>query len=449
MNINAPLLDNRHGFRARVPLNAINSLVLVVFLFALSLIGCSGGGSSTSSSPIFPIDTHNPISKVAQSGSVLTAENRIPIYSRVSQRVGLLDPLSATEVWSRSAPDFEFGIALHDLSGVALFGRQRIEIVAPNVTKAFSLSGTYYHVVAAARHASFAAALQANAQIELVHALGGGDWQHAVFDLPWRGEAAAPESEVLLFLNDYGTQLTAFSMVSGRYAVFNSPRADGTFSTTSVACAGPGKPPDASYLFTAATWIESANVIAAVDRAGVVHLIAVNEACVEFATRTSLSLLPATASRITSLQASTGGSILALAEGGDVLRLAPSTTAIASVERILDRVCASPIAALALPANRLLVVCARVRSSPSSVSSFLDVQSVELNYQTFDLTTKALLASIVLLQEETAGSGLNPEQFTLYRATESSLGNLESYSLLTGEKKTTTGIFVRGLLDRL
>lgn len=69
------------------------------------------------------------------------------------------------------------------------------------------------------------------------------------------------------------------------------------------------------------------------------HWTAVNEACVEFATRPSLSVLPATASRITSLQASTGGSILALAEGGDVLRLAPSTTAIASAERILDRVC--------------------------------------------------------------------------------------------------------------
>lgn len=77
------------------------------------------------------------------------------------------------------------------------------------------------------------------------------------------------------------------------------------------------------------------------------------------------------------------------------------------------------------------------------------MQCVELSYQTFDLATKALLGSFVLLQEEAAGSGLIPDQFTLYRATESSLGSLELYNLLTGEKKATTGIFVRGLLDRL
>jgi len=65
------------------------------------------------------------------------------------------------------------------------------------------------------------------------------------------------------------------------------------------------------------------------------------------------------------------------------------------------------------------------------------------------IKTKLQLSSFNLLQEETAGSGIFAKELKLYRATESSLGELEVYSLVNGEKTITSGMYTHGLLDRL
>lgn len=421
-------------------------LVMVAFLTLLGLGGC---GAPPGSSAGNAMDTRSPISQVALTQNVLTAEARMPVYSKVGERVGLLDPLNATETWGASAPGFEFGVALHDLSGVALFGPSRVLVATPNAVREFTLSDSYYHAAAAARHTSFAVASAGSARIEIVHALGGGLWQQMQLDLPWTNDLTVPAKELQLFFNENGTKLVAFSMIDGRYATYRTTGADAQFMSTGAFCAGTSKPVDATYLFTAATWLESAAAVVAVDRVGSAHLFAVDQPCVEYTTRPSHSLGLDANRRVTTLIATDTHSVLALVAGGDLLRVSQDGSGGMGVEVLLASVCVDPIGAMLLPGNRILMACAETQAQGSAVSKFLRVESARLTYFTYDSITKHPLSSFSFLREETAGSGIFPEKLKLYRATESSLGELEVYDLITGEARLTKGVYIGGLLDTL
>lgn|GEM_PF-4341461 len=425
---------------------------LITLSAILAFAGCSESVGTSNASKLAPptaIDTRSPINKVAFTSSVLTTEARIPVYSKVAQRAGLVDPLSATEIWGSQAAGFDFGIALHDLSGITLFQASRILIAAPTALREFALSSRYYHVAAAASKTSYAVAIAGAARIEIIHALGSGTWQQSLFDLPWIGESVSSDNELQLFFDENATRLVAFSMITGRYAVLRAGPGNQEFTATTSFCEGTTKPADASYLFTAATWVESLGGVLAVDRNGTAHLFAVDEPCTDYVSRPSLVVEADGAKRITSLIPINSASTLALEQGGDVMKIGYSGATMASVDTMLTGVCANPMGALPLPENKLVMVCSRANTAPSAVSQLLHTDSVELSYLTYDLETKLPLSSFSLLQEETAGSGIFAKELKLYRATESSLGELEVYSLVTGEKTLTSGMYTRGLLNRL
>lgn len=401
--------------------------LLGIFFFSYWLLACGVQGEVSSRN-----DIRNPLNLLLKSENVLSSDLRLPAYSRVAGRVSMIDPIRAVELWGRDVGYYQNAIPLADSNGMALINNTELNIVTEQASKTFALEGGFSQVASARNSASYAFLANDLGEIELVHTLGGGNWQQQRLSLPWGLGQQSNGAEI--FFDDAGRQLFAVNLQSGHYAVFTTDTA-GRFAATPQLC-------DAHIprSFRHAAWVESDKSVAMTTANGEVYMFN-SENCL--AAPAVQQFTPAV--EVVNYAEEGPGRLLLTQLNGDVWSSEFGVAGFTNSRRVLVKSCPVAIGALPLQAQYILLVCTQASNNQSRVGEFFGLNSVLLEYRVYDRQTQDLQASLKLYLEESAGSGISPQSAQLFRAKDSSLGELQIYNLLNGESVQKKGIYLGNL----
>jgi len=416
---------------------------LIWLLVIVLLSGCAQGPSDSPDNIPPPTDTRNPVNSLFYTRDVLSPASRLPAYSKIAERVSLIDPLTEQEVWYAEAKGYQYAIALPDLSGATLVSDSAIEVVTQNGRKRFDLSGSYYYSTSAQHHPTYVLMRKDISAVDVIHSLGEGEWQVETLNLPWATPRSESGNSTALIINHQATQLIAFSLYDGSYAVFASSGENGALSTTQSVCMGVG-----FWLYTAIAQQVSSGMLLVGDNKGHIFLVDPTAPCQPIDSLVSVQVGEGT--EPVSIAVDETGLMRILLANGELWRSQITDALMSQPQLELATSCVDSSAVmLSLEGNHLLLVCARENRASSRVSSYFDVASVSLDYMTYDMTTTQLVSGFSLLQEESAGTGIDAQTGIMYRIKESSLGELEIYYLLNSNKRVVKGLFLQNFLDTL
>jgi len=423
-------------------------MVGLIWLLVIGLLsGCAGSADSPDNIPP-PTDTRNPVNFLFYTRDVLSPASRLPAYSKVAERVSLVDPVTEQEVWHAEAKGYQYAIALPDLSGAALVSDSAIEVVTQNGRKRFDLSGTYYYSTSAQHHPTYVLMRKDIRAVDVIHSLGKGEWQVETFDLPWNIARSEPENSTALIINHQASQLIAFSLYDGSYAMLAASGEDGVLSTTQAVCMGVERAGASFRLYTAIAQQVSSGMLLVGDNAGHIFLVDPTAPCQTIDSLTSVQVDEG--AEPVSIAVDDTGLIRILLANGQIWRSQITDALMSQPQQELSTSCIDSSALmLSFDNNYLLLVCARENRVSSLVSRHFNVASVILDYMTYDMTTGQLVSRFSLLQEESAGTGIDTQTGIMYRIKESSLGELEIYHLFNDEKRVVKGLFLQNFLDTL
>lgn len=398
-------------------------ILLALSLFSL-LLACDGGSMDGRKPSI-----NYPLNLLSQTDSILSPEPRLPSYSRVAERVSMINPLTAEEVWGRSVGLYENAIPLPDLSGVSLFKDKEIRIVDENSSRVFSLANTYTQIAKAKNAPSYAFLSSDYNQIFLIHYIGNREWQQLSISLPWSFDKLKRPVEIVL--NETASRLLAVNMTTGQMLIFNTNN-ENLFTTESRGC---NSQDNNNYAY--AGWYDKSQALVLSDSSGLLKYIQ-SENCDGVVD--TITLTPD--SNIVHMSPDFDNNLIVSQANGDVWQITISNHQFNYAEIILSSGCAQNVGAVRLSDSHLLLVCAKKNLQKTRVGEFFGIDSVSLDYQTYALHSQTLLNSFQIMLEESAGSGISLEHQTLYRAKDSSLGELESYELLRDVRTRVKGLYI-------
>jgi len=421
---------------------------LVWWLVIGLLAGCGAAPLSSLDNTPPPIDTRNPVNALFYTRDILSPESRLPAYSKIAERVSLIDPVTEQEIWHVAAKGYQYAIALPDLSGATLVSDSAIEVITQNGRKRFGLSGEYYYATSAQHQPTYALMRSDIRAVDVIHSLGEGEWQRETLLLPWTAPEFEPANSTALLIDPQASQLIAFSLYDGSYAVFVTSDEGDILSTAQTICGGLERAGDTFWLYTSLAQQTSSGMLLVGDNKGVIFLLDPTAPCQPIDNLPSVPVSDGI--EPVSIAVDDRGLIRILLANGEIWRSQIIDAMMTQPQREVSTFCVDSSAVmLSLADNHLLLVCATENKMTSRVSRYLDITSVSLNYMTYDIKRGQLVSSFTLLREETAGIGIDIQAGIMYRLKESSFGELEIYHLFNGKKRVEKGLFLQNFLDIL
>jgi hypothetical protein len=399
----------------------------------------------------------------AFSNNVLKLESRFISYSKKANRVSIIDPLQEIELWGRTAPGFDFAMALPDFQGVSLFSTERVVIMSGDEQKTFNLAYDYVHTASALQYAAYSLASADGQSFEVIRSIGAGLWQHETFNVPWGAIdpqlTAPPQGQAVLLathFNDTGTRLTAFAPADGRYAVFEASSPSENIATTSAWCAGDGVGTPDNVTFTSLAWDEVMQTYYAGDKNGNIYALDPSAGCMDIANLINITMPESTPvaqisllspGRLGVIQDDIGaaGSLRIVNYDGDGFNFSFNLEAM-----VFNNICDVPLGSMVLAGEYIAILCTQemelevpVDTNPTPDDARIDPRS----YVVFDMQSGTLINQASIDKQTSSGVAIDPNTAMAYRMIEGGFGHLEITNLLTGDSRKTLGLYIRDILD--
>lgn len=430
----------------------------LIILFILTVVaGCSSGGGYQDGFPA-PIDppsgTATLLKSVAFSGNVLQVEQRFVSYTKKAGRVSIIDPHLEIEVWGKTASGFDFAVELPGLQGVTLFNSSRVTVMTNSSTRSFNLNSTYLHTTSAMNQPAYSVASSDGRSFEIIRFLGGGQWQHETFIVPWEAFdpflTSPPSGQPPLLItrfNDNGTMLTAFSPSDGRYAVYAAASKSGPILNTATWCTGDGigTPQDAT--FSSVVWDHTIQQYFAGDRNGRIYALDPFGPCRDSNNPPPSIRLPDSIP-VYRVSMFSSGRIAVLQDDENVNGILSfvvfdgNNFTIESTN--YNNFCEVPLNSLNLSDSHIIIMC--------TTDSFLKTDSTTSHieprvYVTLESSTGDILTRFTIDKENTSAVAIDIETKTFYRMLEGAFGTLEITDLITGTTRRHVGLFIVDILN--
>ena len=421
------------------------------------LAGCTspdeGGGTPPADS------TNNFLKPTAFSGNVLQAETRFISYSKKANRVSIIDPQLEVEVWGKSAPGFDFAVALPDFQGGSLFANDRVVVMSGDTQKTFPLSKSYAYVASALQTAAYSLASVDGQTFEVIRSLGSGQWQQENFTVPWGAVdptySQAPAGQPVLlvaYYNNYGTKLVAFAPADGRYAVFEASTPADKIQNTSNWCVGDGVGTVDDATFRSLAWDEARQTYYAGDKNGKLYAFNPFGACLATIDVNQITLPDSM--EITQINIFSEGRMGVIQDSvgipGKLSILDYDGNAFSIESVVFNDICEVPLGAMMLGNGYMAVMCTNESELQATVGDATSPKDYRINprsYVLYNVNTAEIINSTTIDKQTSSGIAIDPVTVTAYRMLEGGFGNLQVINLITGETSTTVGLYLKDILN--
>ena len=412
-----------------------------LYLLAILLIGCGGGGNKSNSTQPGPSDTNDPLGHLFFAANPLKVEARFLTYAKEAGRLSLIDPGQKQEIWGFEEPGFEFASPFPDLSGAALLSEQQVKIISDDGSDSllFPLSGDpVRHTGVAADALAYSFSNEAGTSVNVVRFLGSvGNWDTATLNVPWSNTVNSPaagEPPLLVSsFNDTGALLVVFRPADGQFAVATASSPTEPLSALSTSCPGDGIGTEDNATFIAFAWDYSMGLVYLGDRNGKLYALDPLAAC---ATYDSLPNITLDAEPITHVAVNSTGDIAVSQRNGNIHKLTFNGTNFGA-DQLISNVCSYPDGTTELSDELLLVTCFIDRTNAENLKRYITYNI---------LTDEAVIITDVTL-EQAVNVAIDSNTLKMYRVEDNALGSMVVYDLLTGESEVIKGLFLGGILD--
>lgn len=435
-------------------MNDMRITILLTVLLNIAACSLSGGSGDNGDLPDDPVGTDSPIGPLAFSGNVLVTESRLVSYSNKAGRISIVDPIQEKEIWGKNIAGYDFAVAHPDFQGATLFKQDAVLVVVNSEDRLFDLGQAYHHTSVAQDRVAYSMAAEDGRSFEVIRALENGQWQQAVFTVPWSDTldaavTSSPEGQPVLLVtkfSDDGNTLIVFSPSDGRYAVFTTNPDSGLLTAGTDWCAGDGAGIVANASFRSLAWDESRGLLFLGDKNGRVYALDPFAACLPMADLPAIDLPGAAASHRISIYES--GQLAVTQEGGTLTIINYGTDGFDVDKTTYENVCAHPMSSMKLSELYLLVMCLGFDNDLDDKNASPDNANLDPTlYITLDTSTGLPIHTYSTYYQLSAGIAIEPQGFQLYRMIEGGFGRLEIVNLVTGEQRSNIGLFIQDILQ--
>jgi hypothetical protein len=349
-------------------------------------------------------------------------------------------PEEPQEIWGQTLPGYQEYFTLPNVAGAALWNNTSLYVTEQNAGRSFDIQSFNRYGQASASSLSFTFVNSSAGSFKVIKLLSDASWQEEVFTPSW---AQTTLSELVTSFSPDGRNLLALDLFSGTYSLYKGASSNGRMEADGDDCDGFSGPTDEESL-RALRWSLDGSKVYLGTQTGTVYQLTPAQGCETKDLAPQITLAQAHA--VLDIQADKDHQLLI--SQPNLISKVNSASHPWTVVASMPTACLLPMGALALDENHLLIAClvSHISLDPAQVPLALPLQD-QIQYLVHHIPSAE--ERVVTLQDSTiAGLAIDPAEKRLYVMSSSSLGILEQYNLLTGEKEVQSGLLLDGILDR-
>jgi hypothetical protein len=410
---------------------------LIFFSFIITLpLACSAGSRAPRQSVGL---SDKLLLKIGLTRSFLSSEKRFVSYGRSSGRLSVVAPEAGREVWGQNLPGYQGFFTIPQVAGAALWNEKNLYITEENAAQNFEITTFNRYAQASSSSLAFTFVNNAGDSFKIIKLLSDQSWQNESFEPYWPSNDSFMVYELVASLSPSGRQLLAIDHNGSAFDLHKedgagrlAPVVEGCSAFSSFA---------ANEQFRSLRWSQDEAGIYLGTQLGRIHHLKPSEGCAGQDALPEITLPQAHA--ILDIQEDKNQQLL-VSQPGLITQVDSRTWKIVASS---PTSCQLPMGALALDATHLLIACLVPSDTvdPAQVPLALPLQD-EIQYIVQEIPQGA--ERIFKFRDSSIGGlAIDTEAKRLYMMSGSSLGQLETHDLLTGDREISNGLLIDGVLN--
>jgi hypothetical protein len=377
--------------------------------------------------------------KIGLARSFLNSEKRFVSYGRSSGRLSILAPEGTREVWGQNLPGYQSFFTLPQVAGAALWNEKNLYITEQNAAQSFDIATFTSYTQAASNSLAFTFVSSTDNSFKIIKLLADQSWQNTTFTLNWPSTDSGKLYELVTSLSPSGRQLLAIDL-NGKAFDLHKEDNLGRLSPVLKDCAS-FTALGLNENFRALRWSQNESRIFLGTQQGHIHELKADEGCAGQDLLAEIVLPDPHA--IVDIQEDKNQQLL-ISQPGIITQIDKETW---TIVRSMPTSCQLPMGAVALDASHFLIACL-VPTEPVNRAQM--PRALRLRDEVQYIVQKAPEGEerIFTFQDSAIGGlAIDMETKQLYMMSTSSLGNLETHDLLTGDRQIARGLLIDGVLN--
>ena len=360
--------------------------------------------------------------------SIVSEQSQFSAYIPKAGRLTLIDPVTLNERWGLQVGNsFIDAVPLTNYDGIALAGSTEVRVYAGNNYRSFPLNSfaenSSWAVAQDAPTMAFTS--QTGKSISLIKHLSGVDWQEATILPPEITES----QNVGTLISKSGLLMMVITSPQGSYAIYKSQDRISRFDTTTTQCTAFNPADSNPTVFRAGLIDETKKMALLADGNQSIFFLDISSeaSCSDPALWNKLTF-SANANYITQL---TSGKFVAALDNGSFSVFSVNDK-VGSLEDTIQTPCSSAIGSAEGKDGLLFIRCT------GQVHSYKINNGGEFE----------LVKSHVFDTKHALTPAFDPSTNSAYYLNNGGLGTVHALNLLTGEKRSKTGLFVKDVFSK-
>jgi hypothetical protein len=411
---------------------------LILVLIGAFPLACSAGGLRERNANIGISD--KLLLKIGLARSFLSSEKRFVSYGRRSGRLSVVTPEEPREVWGQDLPGYQDFFTLPQVAGAALWNEKKLYITEQNAAQSFEIATFTRYAQAASNSLAFTFVKSSGDSFKIIKQLSDQSWQVENFEPEWPlSSSSTGLYELVTSLSPSGRQLMALDLFGNAFDLHKEDSGGRLTPVLEDCTTFTAITPNDN--FRALRWSQDETAIYLGTRQGNIHQLKTADTCAGQDAIPEIALPQAHA--ILDIQEDKNQQLF-VSQPGLITQVDSRTW---SIVASTPTSCQLPMGALALDDSHLLIACLVPSETvdPAQVPLALPLQD-EIQYIVQEFSQGE--ERIFTFQDSAIGGlAIDVETRRLHMMSGSRLGFLETYDLLTGDRKVSSGLLIDGVLN--
>lgn len=360
--------------------------------------------------------------------SIITENSQFSAYIPKAGRLSLIDPVTLNERWGTQVGNhFIDAVPLANFDGIALASSTEVRVYSGKDYRSFPLKDFSDQSSWAVSQDSptMAFTSQSGKSISLVKHLSGIEWQEANLTVPEDSKTQV----VGTMISKSGNLIMVVASPPGSYSIYRSPDRKSAFNTTPISCEAPSSTDTSTSVYSAGLIDEENQIAILADGNKSLYFVKIDDqsSCSDPVNWNKLG----TSANVNYLTQLASGKLIAALDNGSFSVISVSNAA-GTLEANFQTPCSSAIGSAEGKDGLLFIRCAG------------EVHS----YKQSDAAGYELIKSHTFNAKHALTPAFDPTNSSAYYLDNGGLGTVYAINLVTGERRSKSGLFVKDIFSK-